>query len=113
MRTPAASAIDDQPLSSSTVTGSLYCTGNDPAPSDSGFINTVTGTAVRSDWVLCVVWRWCGVLKQALPVVGVSPADRDAERQHPSARQPDPADATGRERDLGVQPQTRRACPAG
>ena len=28
-----------------TVNGSLYCTGNDPAPSDNGGINTVSGTA--------------------------------------------------------------------
>lgn len=28
-----------------TVTGSLYCSGNNPAPSDNGILNTVTGTA--------------------------------------------------------------------
>jgi hypothetical protein len=28
-----------------TVTGSLYCTGNNPAPADNGTINTVSGTA--------------------------------------------------------------------
>jgi hypothetical protein len=28
-----------------TVTGLLYCTGNNPAPADNGTINTVSGTA--------------------------------------------------------------------
>jgi hypothetical protein len=27
------------------VTGSLYCTGNNPAPADNAIINTVSGTA--------------------------------------------------------------------
>jgi hypothetical protein len=32
-------------VTSNTVTGSLYCTGNNPAPVDDGIINTVSGTA--------------------------------------------------------------------
>jgi hypothetical protein len=32
-------------VAGNTVTGSLYCTGNNPAPTDSGSINTVSGTA--------------------------------------------------------------------
>jgi hypothetical protein len=32
-------------VSGNTVTGSLYCTGNNPAPADNGSINTVSGTA--------------------------------------------------------------------
>jgi len=28
-----------------TVTGSLACSGNDPAPADNGVVNTVSGTA--------------------------------------------------------------------
>ena len=32
-------------VSGNTVTGSLYCTGNNPAPIDNGAINTVSGTA--------------------------------------------------------------------
>jgi hypothetical protein len=32
-------------VSGNTVTGSLYCTGNNPAPVDNGSINTVSGTA--------------------------------------------------------------------
>jgi hypothetical protein len=32
-------------VSGNTVTGSLYCTGNNPAPIDNGTINTVSGTA--------------------------------------------------------------------
>jgi hypothetical protein len=32
-------------VSGNTVTGSLYCTGNNPAPIDYGAINTVSGTA--------------------------------------------------------------------
>jgi hypothetical protein len=32
-------------VSGNTVTGSLYCTGNNPAPDDNGSINTVSGTA--------------------------------------------------------------------
>ncbi len=32
-------------VSGNTVTGSLYCSGNNPAPADNGSINTVSGTA--------------------------------------------------------------------
>ena len=32
-------------VSGNAVTGSLYCTGNNPAPADNGSINTVSGTA--------------------------------------------------------------------
>jgi hypothetical protein len=32
-------------VAGNTVTGSLYCTGNNPAPTDNGSINTVSGTA--------------------------------------------------------------------
>jgi 5'-nucleotidase len=32
-------------VSGNTVTGSLYCTGNNPPPVDDGSINTVSGTA--------------------------------------------------------------------
>jgi len=32
-------------VSGNTVTGSLYCTGNNPAPADNGSINAVSGTA--------------------------------------------------------------------
>ena len=32
-------------VAGNTVTGSLYCTGNNPAPIDNGSINTVSGTA--------------------------------------------------------------------
>jgi IPT/TIG domain len=32
-------------VSGNTVTGSLYCTGNNPAPADNGSVNTVSGTA--------------------------------------------------------------------
>jgi hypothetical protein len=32
-------------VSGNAVTGSLYCTGNDPAPADNGVVNTVSGTA--------------------------------------------------------------------
>ena len=32
-------------VAGNTVTGSLYCTGNDPAPADNGQVNTVSGTA--------------------------------------------------------------------
>jgi hypothetical protein len=32
-------------VSGNTVTGSLYCTGNNPAPTDNGTANTVSGTA--------------------------------------------------------------------
>ena len=32
-------------VSGNTVTGSLYCTGNNPDPVDYGSINTVSGTA--------------------------------------------------------------------
>jgi hypothetical protein len=32
-------------VSGNTVTGSLYCTGNNPAPLDYGAVNTVSGTA--------------------------------------------------------------------
>ena len=32
-------------VSGNTVTGSLYCTGNNPAPADNGRINTGSGTA--------------------------------------------------------------------
>jgi IPT/TIG domain len=32
-------------VSGNTVTGSLYCTGNSPAPVDAGTVNTVSGTA--------------------------------------------------------------------
>ena len=32
-------------VSGNTVNGSLYCTGNNPAPGDNGSINTVSGTA--------------------------------------------------------------------
>jgi hypothetical protein len=32
-------------VAGNTVTGSLYCTGNNPAPTDNGTINTVSGTA--------------------------------------------------------------------
>lgn len=39
---PAPAAIT---VSGNTVTGSLYCTGNNPAPTDNGSVNTVSGTA--------------------------------------------------------------------
>ena len=32
-------------VAGNAVTGSLYCTGNNPAPTDNGSINTVSGTA--------------------------------------------------------------------
>jgi hypothetical protein len=32
-------------VSGNTVDGSLYCTGNNPAPADNGSVNTVSGTA--------------------------------------------------------------------
>ena len=32
-------------VSGNTVNGSLFCTGNNPAPIDYGAINTVSGTA--------------------------------------------------------------------
>jgi hypothetical protein len=32
-------------VSGNPVTGSLYCTGNNPAPIDYGAVNTVSGTA--------------------------------------------------------------------
>jgi hypothetical protein len=32
-------------VSGNTVNGSLYCTGNNPAPADNGSVNTVSGTA--------------------------------------------------------------------
>jgi hypothetical protein len=32
-------------VAGNTVTGSLYCTGNNPVPSDNGSINVVSGTA--------------------------------------------------------------------
>jgi len=32
-------------VSGNTVNGSLYCTGNNPAPDDNGSVNTVSGTA--------------------------------------------------------------------
>ena len=32
-------------VAGNSVTGSLYCTGNNPAPTDNGSINTVSGTA--------------------------------------------------------------------
>jgi hypothetical protein len=32
-------------VSGNTVNGSLYCTGNNPAPTDNGAVNTVSGTA--------------------------------------------------------------------
>jgi hypothetical protein len=32
-------------VAGNTVSGSLYCSGNNPAPSDNGIINTVSGTA--------------------------------------------------------------------
>jgi hypothetical protein len=41
----AATAPVQITVSGNTVTGSLYCTGNNPAPSDNGIINTVSGTA--------------------------------------------------------------------
>jgi hypothetical protein len=41
----AATAPVEITVSGNTVTGSLYCTGNNPAPSDNGIINTVSGTA--------------------------------------------------------------------
>jgi hexosaminidase len=34
-------------VSGNTVTGSLYCTGNTPPPTDSGTVNTVSGTVHR------------------------------------------------------------------
>jgi IPT/TIG domain len=41
----AAPAPVEITVSGNTVTGSLYCTGNNPAPADNGIINTVSGTA--------------------------------------------------------------------
>ena len=41
----AATAPGEIEVSGNTVTGSLHCTGNNPAPSDNGIINTVNGTA--------------------------------------------------------------------
>ena len=32
-------------VAGNSVNGSLYCTGNNPAPTDDGSINTVSGTA--------------------------------------------------------------------
>jgi 5'-nucleotidase len=32
-------------VAGNTVTGPLYCTGNNPAPGDNGTVNTVSGTA--------------------------------------------------------------------
>lgn len=40
-----APALEEIAVVSNSVTGSLYCTGNNPVPSDDGIINTVSGTA--------------------------------------------------------------------
>ncbi len=41
----AATASAQITVSGNTVTGPLYCTGNNPAPTDNGIINIVSGTA--------------------------------------------------------------------
>jgi hypothetical protein len=40
-----APAFQEIAVTSNSVNGSLYCTDNDPVPSDNGIINTVSGTA--------------------------------------------------------------------
>jgi hypothetical protein len=40
-----APAPEEIAVTGNSVTGSLYCTGNDPVPSDNGIINKVSGTA--------------------------------------------------------------------
>jgi hypothetical protein len=41
----SAPTLAENAVVSNTVTGSLYCTGNNPAPADEGTLNTVSGTA--------------------------------------------------------------------
>lgn len=41
----SAPAPVENAVMNNTITGSLYCTGNNPAPADNGIVNTVSGTA--------------------------------------------------------------------
>ena len=41
----SAPAPVENAVMNNTITGSLYCAGNNPAPADNGIVNTVSGTA--------------------------------------------------------------------